>query len=154
MQQIERHPLLRRTVDQAIMHEDVPGARPGDCLRAAMATITDRALLEVPHFVETPGTIEDFWNEVRGYVQRVTAGTHAIYCFDADEWLAWGKPAQVGALKHAVVLTGPSPRGAFAHAVVADPVTLEVIHDPHPSRSGVLEQSQVFVLLPVEPVFE
>jgi hypothetical protein len=153
MQQLEHH-LLRRTVDQAIMHEDVPGARPGDCLRAAMATITDRALLEVPHFVETPGTIQDFWDEVRGYVERVTLGTHMIECYDAADWLAWNKPAQVRAMKYAVILTGPSPRGAFSHAVVADPVTLEVIHDPHPTRAGILSAGQVYALLPLAPVFE
>jgi hypothetical protein len=142
---------LDRMVDQAILHTGEPGDRPGDCLRAAMATITDRALLEVPHFVEAD-TIEDFWLELRGYVQRVTLGTHIIECFDADEWLEQGGADY---LDHAVILTGNSPRsvsGEFSHAVVADPVTLEVLHDPHPSRAGVTTMSQVYALLPVEPV--
>lgn len=149
MQQLETHKLHRR-VDQAILHTGNPEDRPGDCLRAAMATVFDRPLLEVPHFVETPGSIEDFWAEVRGFVHRVTFGTHFVECYDASEWLEWDMPAQLGGMEYALILTGPSPRsvnGEFSHAVVADPRTLEVLHDPHPSRAGVTSRSQVYAMV-------
>lgn len=130
-----------RLVDQAILHE-VGGPRPGDCLRAAMATIMDRSLLEVPHFVETPGEGAEWWAELVGFVRRVSLGTHTILCYDADEW-----PEGVNTLDYGVVLTGPSPRGDFHHAVVADPATLSIVHDPHPSRAGLLGKSQVYALV-------
>jgi len=44
------------------------------------------------------------------------------------------------------ILSGKSPRGDFLHSVVADGLT--IIHDPHPSRAGILTQEDVVVLIP------
>lgn len=140
---------LPRLVDQAIMHE-VGGARPGDCLRAALATITDSALLEVPHFVEFG---DDCWLlELQGFVRRWSLGRHEIMWFPpypqpehentATLATSWGTDPAYG-----TVLCGPSPRGPFGHAVVGDPTGRTMLHDPHPSRAGILSVDYVMALV-------
>lgn len=138
---------LPRIVDQAILH--TPDGRPGDCLRACVATITDRALLEVPHFVELG---DAWWDVLRGYVKRWSLGKYEIQWFpprpqprntdDLTLGESWGyEPG------YAVILAGPSPRGDFGHVVVGDPVTGRMIHDPHPSRAGILETDYVMAIV-------
>lgn len=46
-----------------------------------------------------------------------------------------------------VLLSGPSPRGNFYHAVVGD-TDFNMVHDPHPSGVGILLVEDFFVWIP------
>jgi hypothetical protein len=135
---------LPRIVDQGILHSEEPGARPGDCLRACFASIFDRSLLEVPHFAEADDADDDWWELARGFVTRVTLGEYELKWFPPRPQI--GGPGGISP-DHAVVLTGPSPRGPFNHAVVGDPRTMEMLHDPHPSRAGILSLDVVYAVV-------
>lgn len=139
---------LPRLVDQAIMHSEEPGARPGDCLRACFASITDRALLEVPHFAEYG---DDWWTTAAGYIRRWSGGTHELMWFpprpQSTAKSSWGFDPEYG-----IILCGPSPRGDFGHAVVGHPEFQTMLHDPHPSRDGILATEYVMALVKRSPV--
>jgi hypothetical protein len=82
----------------------------------------------------------------------------------ADDWfaafVAWLRPLGFYAATFAIgtrpedwkpagfyILGGQSPRGS--HAVVARGD--EVVHDPHPSRAGLLRREDATVLIPLDP---
>lgn len=119
----------------------------GNCYQAALASVLELPLEQVPHFAqdgvhrcESSGE----WLTARGLVRSF---------YDGDARLAlryplrvepgtdfWGTPVEslVGALG-----AGPSPRGPWRHVVVLDPETGDMLHDPHPSGAGVLEVDEV-----------
>ncbi|MGV9427078.1 hypothetical protein ACWDO7_22680 [Streptomyces sp. NPDC003656] len=110
---------------QTILHDD-PSGRPGNCLQATVASLLDLPLDEVPHFAEHDDWLQrlfDFCHS-HGYAlefQRVTK-----YCAYGMAW-------------------GPSPRGV-RHAVCwADG---RMSHDPHPSRAGLLQVTELIALVP------
>ena len=49
-----------------------------------------------------------------------------------------------------IILNGGSPRGEFAHCVVADAATGDIVHDPHPSRDGITSITGAFALVPTD----
>lgn len=115
---------------------------PGDCYRTAIACLLDAAApTDVPHFVEAG---DAWWDETQKWVR---ARGDALYYLpvpvpeDWQEW--WDYHSQ--RLDH-VILSGPSPRGTFGHAVVGTP-NLEVVHDPHPSRAGLTGVTGIEVYL-------
>lgn len=113
-------------VTQSILHGD-PSGRPGDCLRAATASLLELPLADVPHFVEHEDWLErfaDFCAE-HGYrpLQR---------CPDAD--VAYG------------MAWGPSERGV-RHAVCW--VDGAIAWDPHPTRAGLLKVTELIAFEPV-----
>lgn len=130
---------------------------PGDCFRATVASILDEPDdLAVPHFVKGP----NWWGRLR----RWSVEHHGV-----DWRYAWDDPAyergRVGKIKpgyvdlpdwayHAsevtgrmVVVSGHSPRGSFLHSVVGN-VETGVVWDPHPSRAGLLDVTDVLVPVP------
>ena len=108
---------------------------PGDCWRAALASVLDLSAEEVPHF----GLYVSWWFETRRWMQ--SRGLDLAYYY-ADDWsgemAAWP-----------MVLDGPSPRGPFRHCVVGLVDTGELVWDPHPSRAGLTEIEGFFMV--VEP---
>ncbi|MFI8535345.1 hypothetical protein ACIGMX_34510 [Streptomyces aquilus] len=100
-------------VSQTILHGD-PSGRPGNCLQAAVASLLELPLDEVPHFVEYDDWQERLAEFCTAYGYRPVMrppGTDVAY------GMAWG----------------PSERGV-RHAVVwADGA---MVWDPHPSRAG------------------
>lgn len=97
------------------------GDIPGDCVRACVCSILDLPLEEVPHFVRWHGhewavALMD-WCEARGIEANCYSG-------GSDHNAPY-------------MLCGPSPREG-RHAVVAQAGL--IIHDPHPSRAGLLMQ--------------
>ena len=46
------------------------------------------------------------------------------------------------------VLAGGSPRGDYLHAVVAR--GSEIVHDPHPSRVGLMDHVDVTLIVPLD----
>lgn len=128
--------------------------RPGNCYQAAIASVLELPLGEVPHFAtfardwfeqsapwfRQRGLIRSFYRE-----QALKTLTWPLYLAPGDNF--WGDRvthivASLGA--------GPSPRGPFRHVVVLDPDTGAMIHDPHPSGAGVLEVDEVELILAIE----
>jgi hypothetical protein len=109
--------------DQRILLGD-PSGRPGDCLRAAVATVLQEDPDDVPHFAEAPD-----------WIRAVLDWRPGLFRFDyrrIDGPIAF--PAD-GAARPWVVGCGQSPRGVL-HAVVLAADDGRLIHDPHPSRDG------------------
>ncbi|RNI26619.1 hypothetical protein EFB08_11415 [Rufibacter latericius] len=106
-------------VTQDIFIND-PQGRVGNCLQACVASICEMELQDVPHFAAMPdhSWFETMcnWLHDRGY---------GFEDFDT-----------VNDSTDYMLVIGPSPRGV-SHAVVYKDG--ELAHDPHPSRSGILE---------------
>jgi hypothetical protein len=124
-------------VDQQFMKVPEIG-QAGDCARAAIATLLDLPLIDVPHFLQEVldgktsekgslgfyGYIDD-WLEDRGYIMQWQHNPiyHPVgtYCY----------------------ISGPSPNivGGW-HACVGqiqEDRTIKLLHDPHPLKKGLLE---------------
>jgi len=112
---------------------------PGDCYRAALASLLNLPAEDVPHF----GLYLSWWDETRRWLQG--RGQDLAYAEVGDDlhklWVE---------LEHAtpVIVGGRSPRGAFGHVVVGF-VDGTVLWDPHPSRDGLRTVDEFF--LPVQP---
>lgn len=122
-------------VDQTILASD-PN-RQGNCLPACVATILDKPLETVPHFIESGQWLGDteeggpswlalligymaahgYWPKVLDTLNDVPAGVHAF-------------------------VMGMSPRGVCHQVIYRDGV---LWHDPHPSRDGVTDVREVLV---------
>lgn len=117
-----------KPVTQTITIGDGSG-RPGNCLQAAVASLLDLDLDEVPHFIEC-GEDED-WLE-RLVTFGAGRGYRVVYRPD---------PVMFG------LAFGRSPRDA-AHAVVC--LDGEIVWDPHPSRDGLVSISNYVEWAPLE----
>lgn len=110
---------------------------PGDCFRAALASLLGLRVDEVPHFV----LYLSWWEETRRWLQ--SRGQDLAYAQHGDDmhqrWCA-SEPSTP------VVVSGPSPRGDFWHAAVGL-VDGTVLWDPHPSRAGLRGVEEFFVLV-------
>jgi hypothetical protein len=83
----------------------------------------------VPHFVE----LDDWWGLTCSFVRERTGKSVA--------W--WDNPESIPLGIDLLIGSGPSPRGNFWHAVIVDRQG-NLVHDPHPSRAGVLEVKEFF----------
>lgn len=132
-------------VDQTILHDQDP-KRPGNCFAACVATALGRPLSEVPHFVEWGQTFHngkqrDEEDPDRKYWLAMFWG----YCAGAGVW-----PVDLEAVSDAdpgeiVFTAGMSPRGIRHQVLYRDG---RLWHDPHPSRDGLTEADEWFVLRP------
>ena len=117
-----------KPVDQTCFF--VPGESCGNCQQAAVASILGLDLSDVPNFVEDPA---EFWPTYhtflrsRGFIDVALPKERHPDCF----YLAYG----------------PSSRGV-QHAVIYRAGKL--VHDPHPSREGILEVREVHLIVPIE----
>lgn len=115
---------------------------PGNCLQAAVASMLDLQLDQVPHFA----VYADWFGAMRRWA-RERDGDFTYFEFPVleqyqvgwDSVLAWGRQNN----GH-ILLSGPSPRGPFWHVVCGD-VDLHLVHDPHPSGDGLLEVRDAIV---------
>ena len=114
---------------------------PGNCIQACVASLLDLELHEVPHFA----VYVDWFAAMRRWA-RERGGDFTYYQFDQEQYAeAWERQVEWGREHWAhVILSGPSPRGPFWHVVVGN-VDREVVHDPHPSRAGLLEVRDAIV---------
>ncbi|NUP39508.1 MAG: hypothetical protein HOY76_21475 [Streptomyces sp.] len=115
-----------KPVTQSILHGD-PSGPPGDCLRAAVASLLELDIDVVPHFVEYDDWLErlrDFCL-AHGYRPLQRPPTTRV-----ELGMAWG-PSERG-IRHAVVWVD----GAMAW-------------DPHPSRAGLLRVTELIAFEPV-----
>lgn len=109
---------------QTITVEDAP-PMPGDCFRAAVATVLDLPVGKVPHFV----ALGHYW--WLWAFNAWCAGRGLRY----DNVLARGVTPDSDVLH---IRSGVSPRGVN-HAVVA--IGGEMVFDPHPSGAGLVPRN-------------
>lgn len=115
-------------VTQTILHPD-PQGRIGNCLQAAVASLLDLHLDDVPHFAE-----HDDW------MQRMVAWAKA------RGWTVYDRQPNVSVAMG--VAYGPSERGV-THAVVVR--NGEPVWDPHPSRAGLAKSYGTYEFTRAEP---
>ena len=146
-----------RPVHQTILADLTRGdghdasGNPGNCYQAAIASVLELDLDEVPHFA----TFADGWTERssqwfldRGLLRAFYDPTRLTWPIRVEPGTDfWGHRVShiVG-----VIAAGPSPRGPFRHCVVADPRTGRMSHDPHPSSAGLAEVDEVEILLALQ----
>ena len=110
--------------DQEHYHSLAEGTY-GDCMRAALRTLLQDDLKDCPHPVCDDGWSEEWedYLEEKGIVIRHT------YLRDGRSY---------DHIPEICIAVGPAARGV-SHAVVYNRITGTMIHDPHPSRSGLLK---------------
>lgn len=112
-------------VDQTVF-----GAPHGNCFSAAVASIMELPLSEVPFFMGS----DDWWPGFLAWL--LPRGWVAAYIPKED--LGGLRP------KGFYILSGQSPRGP--HVVVAE--GYQVVHDPNPKRDGLVGPTDgIFLLL-------
>lgn len=117
-----------KPVDQDQFH--VPGESRGNCQQAAVASLIGAPLHYVPNFHDCE---DGFWSgyhrflKQHGLVDVELPNTHHPDCF----YLVYGKSSR--GVKHAVVYRAG-----------------KLVHDPHPSREGVIAVDEVHLVLPIE----
>lgn len=117
--------------DQENIYDPNDPTKRGDCVRACIKTILQRPLLDCPHPIEHSGQ----WNEA--FWQYI------------DEVL--NMELHYRSLKHGQTITdvhgpyviacGPTERTKILkcqHGVVWDTTNNVMLHDPHPSRAGLI----------------
>lgn len=106
----------------------------GNCFSACVASLLELPIDVVPYFMEPKDWFSGFldWLRPRGwwaFATTLVAGGKAWYpdCY--------------------YIMGGKSPRGD--HAVVARGG--EIVHDPHPSRVGLVAREDAIILIPLDP---
>jgi len=124
---------------------DGPVEEIGNCYPACVATLLDLDLADVPHVhqmhPEPTAALEESLRFLRkhGYTEL---------CF---EWAPWLNQYAPGSL---AIFGGQSPRGDWSHAVVGEITATgwRMVHDPHPSRDGLVgEPTDVQLLVKLIP---
>jgi hypothetical protein len=116
---------------------DNPAGDRGNCFQVCLACILGEPLSEVPHFYNTDEPLEQQHANIRNWLRE---RGWLWFCFEwrwfAEEIKAERPPLPPAGL---VVVSGKSPRGDWAHAVVGrvTAVGWELVHDPHPSKAGI-----------------
>lgn len=121
-----------------------PDGTSGNCLQAAVASLLDLPLDEVPHFVDDPDPDHDWWSALRRWARGRGNDVHYV---PADhpvlmQWLRGHLEAD-GRQGHAIA-AGRSPRGDFGHVVVVD-CWLQPVWDPHPSGGNLISVHGYYV---------
>lgn len=106
-------------IDQTIF-----GIGKGNCFQACLASIFDLPLNQVPDVMQT----SDWKSACNQFLSQFNL---YLILIDASSFTPLGY----------YILSGKSPRGDFLHSVVA--LRGEVVHDPHPSRAGILSHKDV-----------
>jgi hypothetical protein len=103
----------------------------GNCFSACVASILDLTIDDVPYFMD----VEDWIAKFARWLDRYDL--YPVTFKVGPEW----HPAGL------YILGGKSSRGD--HAVVAR--AREIVHDPHPSREGLIHREDATVLVAYEP---
>lgn len=122
------------------------GMPGGNCFSACLASLLEIDLAEVPYFMGEA----DWVGAVNRWLQP--RGLYALLLKSND-----GEDYRF--LQGFYILSGTSPRAngeidpetklPWQHSVIAR--GNKVVHDPHPSRAGILSRLDAVVLLPLDP---
>lgn len=117
-----------KTFDQQVLSDHEKG-QYGDCMRACIYTILGEDI-GLPHPIANDG----FWNqEFFDDLQKKTGKYPHPRRQKEDTFPEF------------VIRAGKGPRG-HNHAVVWSTVTDEMVHDPHPSRDGLVTLERWYIL--------
>ena len=120
-------------VDQTILY--TPGGHEkGNCTEAAVASILGIALADVPDFRANGADAMNFWDTFEAFLN--SRGFHPLRL--PGNWIP-------DAL---YLASGLSPRGVH-HMVIMRGGKL--VHDPHPSKAGIADPDNIWVLIPFDP---
>ena len=124
-------------VDQTTF--EVPG---GNCFSACVATLFDLPVDAVPYFMGfEPFDRPNAWfGKFQDWL--ATIGYWAV-TFEVDPDDGGWEPLGL------CILSGKSPRGDYLHSVVAKGYS--VLHDPHPSRAGIVSRHDVILFVLLSP---
>lgn len=121
---MDRGTLKMIPVDQTFFVGDESGVS-GNCLQAVFASVLEKPLYSVPHFVE----FEDWIGALYLYLDGRKLDLRVYHTDPGVESIA----------------VGMSPRGV-RHAIVWNQ---GMVHDPHPSREGLSEEpTEFWVVVP------
>ncbi len=114
------------------------GAPGGNCLSACIASLLELPIEEVPYFgpPDRIGTREEWGKNIEQWLNP-----RGFYSIMFPHGLTFVPPGF-----H--ILSGMSPRGV-RHSVVAHGE--RTVHDPHPSRGGLVLVEDVTLLVPLDP---
>ena len=121
------------------------GLEPGDCMRAAVASIFELPLHTVPHFVDTgprrPGNERLWLYAWHGWALQHGCIIYHLNVFRAEHLSVPGYS----------LLGGPSPRATpgqpLRHVCVG--WQGQIVWDPHPSRDGLAATDECDLLVPI-----
>lgn len=121
-------------VDQDMFYDPdaAPGEQRGNCWSACIASLLELPLHDVPNFVQVHvDGGENWW-------------AHTIRFLDDRGYGLWSAEPDEDDY---VIATGVSPRGNgnVHHAVINRGGTM--VHDPHPSRAGLITQGSCYKLV-------
>lgn len=121
--------------DQTTFSDAAAGTH-GDCCRACVATILQIDPATLPHPIKDGGWNTAFHKALRemGYALRTVDYDRRLSPDAMIRDVNWGGYE----VPRIVMAAGMSPRGV-RHAVVYDRFAERVVHDPHPSRAGLVE---------------
>lgn len=135
---------LTTRIDQTIFADRPDGHSaagiPGDCFRACLAMLAGTALEDAPHAV----LYVSWFDVARRFIREHLPGLDLL-CYDWDGSSSLYRDG----VARPVIAGGPSPRGPFHHAVIANSVDGSLWHDPHPSRAGLLAIDSAIALVPL-----
>jgi len=120
-------------IDQTKLH--IPGKQNGNCMNAAFASLLEIQIEDMPNFEDMrdgkwyPALLE--WLEELGF-----------------QLLRWDEEIYLSGY---FIANGPSPRG-FEHSVVY--LGAEMVHDPHPDKTGLNKITSTWALLPINPAIQ
>ena len=125
-----------KPVDQTIISSTL-----GDCFRACVASIFEFPIEQMPNFWEQTQNGEEFWKLSNDWLVK-NKGYHCI--------TVQFEPKDLHLTDGILCIAcARSPRGDTDHAVVWKN---GLLHDPHPSRLGLIENPDTFTLfLPSDP---
>lgn len=112
------------------------GYPEGNCFSACVASILELPIAEVPHF----GADETWFDTLSSWLRLRGLWAFMVHASERDHRLL---------LRGHYILSGRSPRGDFLHAVVAHGDM--IVHDPHPSRAGLLTMVDAVILVTDTP---
>lgn len=136
----------REWVDQRVMHD--PPHSQGDCMAACVASVLGLPPEVVPNIAAICGDDDSkAWDYFGGWLRERGCG---FMVFNAPkDWRFTTMPTGL-----VCIAGGASPRGAAqGHAVVweIDKTGGRMLHDPHPSRAGLVgSPTEFYVLLPLD----
>lgn len=124
-----------KPVDQTTF--GVPG---GNCFSACVASLLEMPIDDVPYFMgdcDEDGGGGDWFDRFTEWLRG-----HGFYPVCLENYVPDGLH----------ILSGKSPRHPETqtlHSVVANGAA--IVHDPHPSRAGILDRRDVVLLIPLDP---
>lgn len=132
---------------QTIFGNGEAGAVPGNCMQTAVASLLDLPLDEVPHFVAEA----DWWGSYLNFV-RARGLQLTIYSdlYDAQTEYANGittAPIGYAPNDQLLIACGNSPRGFYHDVIWIGGRDGHMVHDPHPSQAGFIDEPDQFWLL-------